>query len=92
MWMTLEDDFMAVVEEAVKNEPPPPRGHQYEEPDEGEGEEAEAEEEGADDCKREGPAALSALTVYAETILTRIIECRLFRTLCGAPESSSGDR
>ena len=30
---------------AVKNEPPPPRGHQYEEPDEGEGEEAEAEEE-----------------------------------------------
>ena len=44
MWITLEDDFMAVVEEAVKNEPPPPRGHQYEEPDEGEGEEAEAEE------------------------------------------------
>ncbi len=46
MWKTFEDDFMAAVEEAVKDEPPPPLGMDDEE-DDGE-EDAAVETNGID--------------------------------------------
>ncbi|RDX40624.1 hypothetical protein OH76DRAFT_1412844 [Lentinus brumalis] len=82
MWKTFEDDFMAAVEEAVKDEPPPPLGMDDEE-DDGE-EDAAVETNGIDIIMKGYEDELKSCTEYSGLTAQEIC-IRLQRPLCATP-------